>query len=68
MPSKRPLWEDILKFSKDKYKIASVLLIVGILGLVFPIIPGVLLIALGILILKPEWYEKVKRKFTGSVP
>lgn len=64
MSDKKPLWEDILEFSKDKYKIASLLVILGVLGLVFPIIPGLLLIGLGILIVKPEWYEKIKRKFT----
>lgn len=65
MSNKKPLWEDILKFSKDKYKIASLLLILGILGLVFPVIPGLLFIGFGILLLKPAWYEKIKRRFTG---
>jgi hypothetical protein len=64
---KKPLWEDILTFSKDKYKIASLLIIIGTLGLVFPIIPGLLLIGFGLLLLKPEWYEKIRKKLTGWI-
>jgi hypothetical protein len=32
------------------------------MGLLLPIIPGILLVAAGIIILKPEWYERLKKK------
>ena len=61
MTEQRPLWKDIVSFSKDKYKIATILIILGVLGLILPIIPGILLLGAGILIFRPDWYEKVKK-------
>ncbi len=59
----KPLWEEIVDFTKSKNKLAVVLIGLGILGLVLPIIPGILLIAVGVYLLKPEWIEKVKEQF-----
>ncbi len=59
----KPLWEEIVDFTKSKNKLAVVLIALGILGLVLPIIPGILLIAVGVYLLKPEWIEKVKEQF-----
>lgn len=61
MTEQQPLWKDIVSFSKDKYKIATILIILGVLGLILPIIPGIILLGAGILIFRPDWYEKVKK-------
>jgi uncharacterized membrane protein YbaN (DUF454 family) len=63
MENKKPLWHEIIKFSKNKSKIAVGFIVLGLLGLVLPIIPGILLLLIGLFILKPEWYEKFKRRF-----
>jgi len=55
-----PLWKDILKFYKNKKKMAVGFILLGLLGLVLPIIPGFALLALGVFYLKPEWYEKIR--------
>ncbi len=60
---KKPLWEEIVDFTKSKNKLAAVLIGIGVLGLILPIIPGLLLIAVGIYLLKPEWADKVKELF-----
>ena len=63
MTKSRLLWEDILRFSKQKYKFAAVLIIIGVLGLVIPVIPGMLLLLGAVFLIKPEWYQKAKRFF-----
>ena len=63
MNQSNPLWVDILKFSKDKKKMAVGFILLGCLGLVLPVIPGIALLALGIFFLKPEWYDKLKQIF-----
>ena len=60
---KKPLWEEIVDFTKSKNKLAVALIAIGVLGLILPIIPGLILIAVGIYLLKPEWAEKVKELF-----
>jgi len=59
----KPLWHDIIKFSRNKSKLAIGFIVLGLLGLILPIIPGVLLLAFGIFLLKPEWYETFRRWF-----
>ncbi len=49
----KPLWEEIVDFTKSKNKLAVALIALGLLGLVLPILPGLLLIAVGIYLLKP---------------
>jgi uncharacterized protein YqgC (DUF456 family) len=61
----QPLWADILRFSKHKYKFASALIIIGVIGLVIPVIPGILLILGAVFLIKPEWYHKVKNFFSS---
>ena len=60
---KKPLWEEIVDFTKSKNKLAVALIALGLIGLVLPILPGVLLILVGIYLLKPEWIEKIKEQF-----
>ena len=61
MSESNPLWHDIINFSRNKTKLAIGFIMLGILGLVLPIIPGVLLLAVGIFLIKPEWYDTVKK-------
>ena len=63
MENKRPLWQDIKNFSDKKLKLGFGLIFLGLLGLVLPVIPGILLLAIGLFILKPEWYDKFRKKF-----
>ena len=63
MENKNPLWKEIKDFSRHKYKWAIFFIILGLMGLVLPVIPGVLLLAVALFILKPEWYNKLKKKF-----
>jgi hypothetical protein len=62
MTQRDALWEDIARFSKNKYKIAAVFIILGLSGLILPVIPGLLLLAIGIFIIKPEWFSKIRDK------
>jgi uncharacterized protein YqgC (DUF456 family) len=59
----QPLWQDIVRFSRHKYKFVFALVILGLVGLVIPIIPGMLLLLAAIFIIKPEWYYKFKKFF-----
>jgi uncharacterized protein YqgC (DUF456 family) len=59
---KKPLWEDIIAYTSSKNKLGLGLILLGLIGLILPLIPGILLVALGVLILKPEWYEVLKKK------
>ncbi|MCB0281431.1 MAG: hypothetical protein H6627_06580 [Calditrichae bacterium] len=61
----RPLWEDILKFSKGKYYLAIILVLVGLLGLVVPIIPGLLLILMAIALFKTGLMAKIRKKINS---
>lgn len=63
MENKTPLYKDILEFSRKKKKLAAGLIALGILGIFIPIIPGFLLIGMAVLLLKPEWWDKIKSKF-----
>lgn len=60
---KKPLWEEIVEFTKSKNKLAIALIVLGSVGLILPIIPGLLLVAVGIYLLKPEWADKIKELF-----
>ena len=62
MGAKKPLWQDIQVFTRQKFRIASALLLIGLAGLVLPVIPGLLLIAIALFILKPEWSHKLSKK------
>jgi uncharacterized membrane protein YbaN (DUF454 family) len=66
MSDTNPLWQDIIEFSRNKIKLAIGFIILGILGLILPIIPGFLLLAVGLFLLKPEWYEYFRKWFEKS--
>ena len=63
MSESNPLWQDIIEFSRNKTKLAITFIILGILGLVLPIIPGILLLGLGVFLIKPEWYAIFRQWF-----
>ena len=58
MKKKRKLRREISRFRKKKGGIAILLLILGVLGLILPVIPGLVFIALGCLFLFPKSSEK----------
>jgi len=60
---KKPLWHDIKKFSKQKIWLAILFIILGIPGLVLPVIPGLLLLGVAVFLIKPEWFDKFRRRF-----
>ena len=67
MDNKTSLIDEMKKFREEKKYYIIALLILGILGLIFPIIPGLLLIGLGIVLISPKHgetlLEKIKKWF-----
>ena len=61
MSESNPLWMDIIEFSRNRIKFAIGFILLGILGLVLPVIPGILLLSVGIFLVKPQWYESIRR-------
>ena len=61
----RPLWDDILKFSRKKYGLAFILILIGLFGLVIPVIPGLLLFLFAAALLKPGLMTKVRAKLNS---
>ena len=51
---KNPLWQDILEFHKNRQLLGIVLVILGAAGLLLPILPGLLVIILGLALLAPD--------------
>ena len=65
------LWEDIKKFSSNKYSLALILVLIGLLGIVIPIIPGILFFLFAIALFKPGLMAKIRSKiksFSGKKP
>ncbi len=61
------LWEDILRFSKNKYLTALILVLIGLLGIVVPVIPGILLFLLALALLRKGMMPRLRRYFkTGK--
>ncbi len=58
-----PLWEEILRFSKNKYLLALILILIGLLGVVVPVIPGILLFLLAIALLRKGMMARLRRYF-----
>ncbi len=54
-----PLWEDILEFHKNRKLLGIILVILGSVGLLLPILPGVLVIILGLALLAPDKFGSV---------
>jgi hypothetical protein len=58
-----PLWQEIKRFKKSKYLWAIALLAVALLGLVVPIIPGILIVIIVLALFKKGWMEKIRNRF-----
>ncbi len=56
---KRPLWEDILKFHKSRITLGILLVILGSFGLFIPILPGLIVILLGLALLAPDKFGSI---------
>ncbi|MFZ5515614.1 MAG: hypothetical protein ACOY90_03185 [Candidatus Zhuqueibacterota bacterium] len=67
MKQQNSLYEEMKKFRSEKKLYSIVLLVLGVIGLVLPIIPGFLFIGLGLALLYPkqgtELLERIKRWF-----
>ncbi len=62
MKKKNSLYEEIKKFQKEKKIYFVILILVGLLGLIFPVIPGIFLIGLGIVLISPKYGEVLLNK------
>lgn len=60
-----PLWEEIRRFTRKKYGWAILLLLIGMLGIVIPVIPGLLLILLAVALFKPGLMAKIRAKINS---
>ncbi|MBD3223886.1 MAG: hypothetical protein GF313_04105 [Caldithrix sp.] len=58
----KPLFEDIKRFGRQKYGLAIILVIFGVLGLILPIIPGIALLLLAVGLFKKNWLTAVRRR------
>ena len=69
MKKKKSLYDEMKKFQDEKKYYVIVLLVLGILGLIFPIIPGLLLIGLAIALISPKhgefFLKKIKSMFNS---
>ena len=62
MKKKTSLADEMKKFREDKKYYIVALFILGILGLIFPVIPGLLLIGLGMMLISPKHGEALLEK------
>jgi uncharacterized protein YqgC (DUF456 family) len=71
MEKKSSLYDEMKKFHSEKKNYIIALIILGVLGLMLPIIPGLLLIGLGIALISPKYgealLEKIKKWFNSLV-
>lgn len=68
MQMKKPLREEIKDFQKEKNKLMPILIALGLLGLLFPILPGLALLFFAFLLVFPrqgEIFIQRIRKFFG---
>jgi len=66
-PRKEPLLTQILAFQKIKYWLIVPLILLGVAGLLLPVLPGLALIFGGVLLWKPEFAERMKTRILKSV-
>lgn len=59
---KKSLTEEIKDYQKDKKKLIPILIALGVLGLFFPILPGIALLFLGLLLICPRCGEEIIKK------
>ncbi len=56
----RPLWENIRRFSRQKYGWAVVLVLLALLGIVIPVMPGLLFLLLAVALFRPGLMRKIR--------
>jgi hypothetical protein len=64
--SKKYLVDEIRDFQKNKKKLIPVLVVLGILGLFLPILPGVALLFFGFLLIFPREGENLLKKIRSK--
>jgi uncharacterized protein YqgC (DUF456 family) len=64
---KKTLLDQIKSFRKWRTFVAVPLIIIGFAALLLPVIPGVLILFLGIALINPDFAEKVKNGVTKFV-
>ncbi len=64
--SKEDLVDEIRDFQKNKKKLIPVLVVLGILGLFLPILPGVALLFFGFLLIFPREGENLLKKIRSK--
>lgn len=70
MAKQNSLLDEMKQFQSEKKIYVVVLILVGLLGLVLPVIPGLLFIGLGIALISPRHgtalFEKIKNWFKST--
>ncbi len=64
--SKKNLVDEVRDFQKNKKKLIPVLVVLGILGLFLPILPGVALLFFGFLLIFPREGENLLKKIRSK--
>lgn len=59
--------EEIKKFQNEKKKYFIILMILGFVGLIVPVIPGLLLISMGFALLKPNYGDELIVKLKAKL-
>lgn len=62
MKHKHSLYEEMKKFQEEKKVYIIVLFVLGGIGLIFPVIPGLMLIGLAIALMSPKLAEMLQAK------
>ena len=63
--SKKPLIEQLESFRKWRNWIAIPLIAIGVISLLLPVLPGILIIFLGIMLINPELADRIREKVTN---
>ncbi len=63
---KKDLVDEIKDFQKNKKKLIPVVIVLGIVGLFLPILPGVALLFFGFLLIFPREGEKLLKKIRSK--
>ena len=63
--SKKPLIEQLKSFRKWRNWIAIPLIAIGVISLLLPVLPGILIIFLGIMLINPELADRIREKVTN---
>ena len=64
--SKKNLVDEIRDFQKNKRKLIPVVIVLGVVGLFLPVLPGVALLFFGFLLIFPRDGEKLLKKIRSK--